>query len=66
MHLTIDGKRLSVGQMGPNFLIMDATEEYAPTVAQLYLSVDGNEREWPVFLPDGISAASRRVAIAKV
>ena len=65
MHLTIDGKRLSVGQMGPDFLIMDAPEDYAPTVAQLYLSVDGHEREWPVFLPDGISASSRRVVIAR-
>ena len=65
MHLTIGGKRLSVGQMGPDFLIMDATEDCPPTVAQLYLSVDGNEREWPVFLPEGISAGSRRVVIAK-
>jgi len=65
MHLTINGKRLSVGQMGPDFLIMDAAEEYAPTVALLYLSVDGHEREWTVFLPEGISAGSRRVVIAK-
>lgn len=65
MHLTVDGKRLSVGQMGPDFLIMDATEDYAPTIAQLYLSVDGNEREWDIHLPEGISAGSRRVVIAK-
>lgn len=65
MHLTIAGKRLSVRQMGPDFLIMDPSEDYPPTIAQLYLSVDGHEREWPVFLPDGITGISRRVTITK-
>lgn len=66
MHLTIAGERLSVRQMGPDFLIIDATAAHAPTVAQLYLSVDGNEREWDIHLPEGISAGSTRVVIAKV
>lgn len=66
MHLTIAGERLSVRQMGPDFLIIDATEGHAPTVVQLYLSVDGNEREWDIHLPEGIAAGSRRVLIANV
>lgn len=65
MHLSVAGERVSVRQMGPDFLIIEPTEERAPTVAQLYLSVDGRAREWEVFLPDGIAEGSRRIAIAK-
>ncbi len=66
MHLTIAGERIAVRQLGPDFLIIDPTAEQAPTVGQLYLCVDGNEREWSVFLPEGILKTSRRVMIANV
>ena len=65
MHLLIDGKTLSVGQLGPDFLLLDAPIDHPPTTARLFFAVDGDERERPVFLPEGIAAASRRVAISK-
>jgi len=40
--------------------------EHPPAEATLVVRVDGNEREWDIHLPEGISAGSRRVIIAKV
>ena len=65
MRLMIGDKALPIGQLGPDFLLLRAPIDHAPTAAVLYLSIDGNEHEWDVWLPDGISAASRRVTIAR-
>ena len=65
MHLLIEGRTLSVGQLGPDFLILDTAIDHPPTSGRLFVAVDGNEREWDVHLPKGISAGSRRVVIAK-
>jgi hypothetical protein len=64
MHLLIDGETHSVGQLGPDFLILDTAIDYPPTSGRLFFAVDGNEREWNVHLPEGMSAKSRRVVIA--
>jgi hypothetical protein len=64
MHLQLDGQTLSVGQLGPDFLILDAAIDHPPTSGRLFLAVDGNEREWEINLPEGITAGSRRVVIA--
>jgi len=64
MHLLLDGRILSVGQLGPDFLILDEAIDHPPATARLFFAVDGNEREWNVHLPEGISAGSRRVVIA--
>lgn len=65
MHLLLDGRILSVGQLGPDFLILDTAIDHPPARARLFFAVDGNEREWDIQLPEGISAGSRRVVIAK-
>ena len=65
MHLELDGKTLSVGQLGPDFLILDTAIDHPPARGRLFFSVDGNEREWDIHLPEGLSAGSRRVVIAK-
>ena len=65
MHLLLDGRTLSVGQLGPDFLILDTAIDHPPASGRLIFAVDGNEREWDVQLPEGISAKSRRVVIAK-
>jgi hypothetical protein len=65
MHLLLDGRTLSVGQLGPDFLILDTPMDHPPANGRLFFAVDGNEREWEIHLPNGISAASRRVVIAK-
>ena len=38
--------------------------EYPPGEASILLKVDDSESRWNVRLPDGISASSKRVAIA--
>jgi hypothetical protein len=50
--------------MGPDFLLVDAPINHPPGDASVILKVDESERRWNVRLPDGISAESKRVAIA--
>ena len=65
MHLVLDDKTLSIGQLGPDFLILDAPIDHPPTNAILFFSIDGKESERHVRLPKGISTESPRVVIAK-
>ena len=66
MQLFVNGDCLSVAQMGPDFILVDEPFDHPPTDdASLLLRVDDSERRWPVRLPDGISASSKRIAIAK-
>jgi len=64
MHLIVEGNTLSVGQLGPDFLILDTAIDHPPTTARLFFAVDGNVREREVLLPEGMSVDSRRVVIA--
>jgi hypothetical protein len=66
MLLLLNGSSIPVVQMGPDFLILQSATEYPPSDALLELCVDANERRWPVRLPQGISSASRTVAISRV
>ena len=63
MRLLVDGSSIPVLQMGPDFLLVDAPINHPPGNASLILQVDQSERRWDVHLPQGISAASKRVAI---
>ena len=65
MHLLIEGVSLPVGQLGPDFLLLKAPLDHPPAQATLVVRVDENEHRWQVDLPEGISAATRRVVIAK-
>ncbi len=65
MQLLVNGATLSIGQMGPDFLLLDATMDHPPSEAMIVFSVDGNERRWKVSLPEGLSRGQDRVAIAK-
>lgn len=64
MRLLIDGTSFPVGQLGPDFLLLKTPLDHPPTDATIILCVDGNERQWNVQLPEGMSAGSRRVVIA--
>lgn len=64
MHLLLCGNSIPVVQMGPDFVLLDAAGAQPPGEASLVLRVDQSERSWRVRLPDGISADSKRVAIA--
>lgn len=65
MHLVIGGETHSIGQLGPDFLLLDKPFDHPPTDALLFFSIDGKARERQVRLPEGISAGSQRVVIAK-
>ncbi len=64
MRLLVNGLSLSVAQMGPDFVLVEAPVNHGPAVATLVMQVDQNERRWNVRLPDGMSAENRRVRIA--
>jgi hypothetical protein len=64
MQLVINGGSIRVAQMGPDFLLLDEPIDHPPADASVVLQVDGRERRWNVLLPNGISAASKRVTIA--
>ena len=66
MRLLLNGGSIPVVQMGPDFLILEAATEHPPGDATLELRIDTSERSWKVRLPNGISSASRTVAISRV
>ena len=64
MELIVNGSSISVTHMGPDFLLIEPSHDHPPGEATLVLQVDESERRWQVNLPDGISKASKRVALA--
>lgn len=66
MSLLVNGHSLPVTQMGADFILVGNPVNHAASAATLVLKVDAVERRWDVLLPHGISAASKRVAIAPV
>lgn len=64
MRLIVNGESISITHMGPDFLFIESANDHPPGDAKIVLQVDQSERCWNVHLPDGISAASKRVAIA--
>ncbi|MDQ3623244.1 MAG: hypothetical protein M3463_12245 [Verrucomicrobiota bacterium] len=63
IRLLINGTSFPVGQLGPDFLLLKTPFDHPRTDATIVLCVDGNERQWKVHLPDGISAGSRWVVV---
>jgi hypothetical protein len=64
MHLLVNGGAIRVVQMGPDFVVVEEPFDHPPAGASVVLRVDESERRWNVLLPNGISSASKRVAIA--
>ncbi len=64
MSLIVEGTMIPVRQMGPDFLFVDSSSDHPPCEATIVLQVDDSERQWQVRLPEGISKASTRVALA--
>jgi hypothetical protein len=65
MGLLVNGTTLPIAQMGPDFLLVRKPIDLPPGEATIVLRVDENERRWQVRLPDGLSAVSEWVSIAK-
>ncbi len=65
MHLQLKDRILPLGQIGPDFILLKKAIDHPPTSGRLFLAIDGNEREWDIYLPQGMSAQSRMVAVEK-
>jgi len=63
MRLIVNGASISITQMGPDFLFVESATDHPPVETTIVLRVDGSERGWQVRLPEGISKASKRVAL---
>ncbi len=57
---------LSVGEMGPERLTLKDPVNLPVCVGEVALFVDGQERRWPVRLPDGASESSPFVRAERV
>ena len=64
MSLVLNGIRIPVVQMGPDFIFVETPSDHPPGVGRLFLEVDEAKRNWEISLPKGISAQSKRVPIA--
>jgi len=65
MRLFINGSSIGITHMGRDFVRLESPIQYPPGEATILLRVDDSESRWKVRLPNGISADSERVAIAK-
>jgi hypothetical protein len=64
MHLSVNGHVLKIGQLAPNFVILQESIAHPPAQAEIFMSVDGHESRWQVFLVNGITPAESKTAIA--
>jgi hypothetical protein len=64
MRLLVNGASIGITHMGRDFVIVESPTQYPPGKASILLNVDESERRWNVHLPNGMSAGSKRVAIA--
>ncbi len=64
IHLHINGCVLPVAQLGPDFLVLRNPVDHPPGDAQIFMSIDGQEKRWPVHLTDGIDAKKRKTRIS--
>jgi hypothetical protein len=64
MQLTVNENVLTIGQLGPDFIILRNPANHPPTEAEIAMWIDGRERRWNVYLPDGISAGTPQTRIA--
>jgi hypothetical protein len=64
MHLSVSGHVFSIGQLGPDFIILDDPTDHPPADAEITFSIDGRVRRWSVLLPNGISLGQARTRIA--
>ena len=54
MQLRVNGRTFSIGQLGPDFLILDDPSDHPPAEGEVMVSIDGRERRWTVWLPEGV------------
>ncbi len=64
MELRVNGSTLAIGQLGPNFIILDNPPAHAPTEGEIHMWIDDEFSHWHVQLPDGIDPTQIRTKIA--
>ncbi len=64
IDLILNGRTLSVGQLGPDFLVLDQPAEQPAGTADILMRVDGREQRWTVRLPEGLCLARRKARIS--
>jgi hypothetical protein len=65
MELHLNGHTLTIGHMGPDYVIVDKPIDHPPAEAELVMSVDADVSRWPVYLVDGVSSSARRIQLAR-
>ncbi len=63
MHLIINGTSLRIASMGPDELLVDSDSAYAPGPAVVRLQVNASERQWEVYLPNGVAAGQMQPTV---
>ncbi len=67
MKIAVNGHRYRVGQLGPDFIILNEEPlPCGPGIAEMFLSIDGQEETWAVYLPGGLSAAWKETPISAI
>lgn len=66
MTLIIGGVLHRIGQLGPDFLILENPFTAPPSKAEIVMDVDGHVDRWEVFLAKGVSPSLRRVPFDSV
>ena len=66
MHLELNGARVRIAQLGPDFVILDEATAIPMHQAEIVLRVDATERRWPVDLPHGLSGPGQRTPIVNL
>ena len=64
MELHINGQILSIGQLGPDFIMLDDPTDHSPGAAEIAMWVDGHPSRWPVYLVDGVASGQEKTRIA--
>ena len=62
MRLLINGVSLRIARMGPDELLVDSDAAHAPGPALIQMQVDASERQWEVYLPNGVAAGQMQPA----
>ena len=57
MQLNVNGRSYRIGQLGPDFLILDDHLDLPQAQGEITISIDGQVRRWQVQLPEGMSSA---------
>lgn len=66
MRLEIDGVRVPIAQLGPDFVILTEPASSAVRRGEIALQVDSTEERWTVELPDGLARPGERTRIVNL